>query len=90
MTSRPRLAYGQLEPTLPETEAPHELEVPLPGPRPEELIVHLERDQLVAETIRPVPPATLSRRVRVALWVLRVVVVVLAAMVLYTFVSQLS
>jgi hypothetical protein len=90
VSPRPAKLGETLEPTLPETEAPHELELPLPGPRPEELIVHLERDQLVAETFRPVPPARLSRRTRAALWALRVAAVVLAAMVLYTFFSQLS
>jgi hypothetical protein len=63
--------------------------IPLPGPHPDDLIMHLERDQLVAETFRPVPRAVLSRRMRIALWALRAFVVVVGLMVIYTFVSQL-
>jgi hypothetical protein len=63
--------------------------IPLPGPHPDDLIMHLERDQLVAETFRPVPRAALSRRTRIALWALRVFVVVVGLMVIYTFVAQL-
>jgi hypothetical protein len=55
----------------------------------DELIMHLERDQFVAETSRPVPPAPLSARVSAALWALRVFVVVVGAMVVYTFVEGL-
>jgi hypothetical protein len=54
----------------------------------DELIMHLERDQFVAETSRPVPAAPLSARVSAALWALRVFVVVVGAMVVYTFVAQ--
>ncbi len=56
----------------------------------DELIMHLERDQFVAETERPVPRAALGAGVTVGLWALRVFVLVLGAMVLYTFVDQLS
>jgi hypothetical protein len=56
----------------------------------DELIMHLERDQLVAETSRPVPRAALGRRAVAALWALRAVVVVLGAMVIYAFVDQLG
>jgi hypothetical protein len=55
----------------------------------DELIMHLERDQLVAETARPVPRAALGRRALAALWALRVFVVVVGAMVIYTFIDQL-
>ena len=51
---------------------------------------HLEADQLAAETSRPVPRAALSRRTIAALWALRMFVVVMSAMVIYTFVSQLG
>jgi hypothetical protein len=85
-----RLEASGREQSLPETAGPHELELPLPGPRPEDLVMHLERDQLVAETFRPVARAQLSRGVRAGLWALRIFTVLLAAMVLYTFVSQLS
>jgi hypothetical protein len=59
--------------------------------RPEdELVMHLERDQLVAATSRPVPPAVLSARVRAGLWALRIFVVLVSLMVIYTFVYQLQ
>jgi len=56
----------------------------------EELIAYLERDQLVADKSRPVPRAHLSRPASAALWALRVFVVVVAAMVIYTFFVQLA
>jgi hypothetical protein len=55
----------------------------------DELIMHLERDQFVAETSRPVPSAVLSTRVKTGLWALRVFVVFVSLMVIYTFVDQL-
>jgi hypothetical protein len=55
----------------------------------DELIMHLERDQFVAETSRPVPPATLGARATAGLWALRVFVVLVGLMVIYTFVVQL-
>ena len=55
----------------------------------EELIMHLERDQFVAETSRPVPRAPLSARARAGLWALRVFVVIVSLMVIYTFAEQL-
>jgi hypothetical protein len=54
-----------------------------------ELVVHLDRSQFVAETSRPVTRARLSHRVIVGLWVLRVVVCLLSAMVIYAFVAEL-
>jgi len=65
------------------------LPIPLPAPAPEELVMHLERDQLAAETLRPVPRAHLSRRTELALWSLRVFAVVLSAMVIYAFIAEL-
>lgn len=50
----------------------------------------LERDQLVADTSVPVLRAPLSRRVRAALWALRVFVLVVSFMVIYTFIYQLQ
>jgi hypothetical protein len=55
----------------------------------DELIMHLERDQFVAETSRPVPRARLSALARTGLWALRVFVVIVGLMVVYTFVDQL-
>jgi hypothetical protein len=49
----------------------------------------LERDQLVAETSRRVPQATLGTYAKAGLWALRVFVVLVSAMVLYTFIDQL-
>jgi hypothetical protein len=55
----------------------------------DELIMHLERDQFVAETSRPVPRSKLSRRATAALWALRGFVVIVSLMVIYTFFYQL-
>jgi hypothetical protein len=55
----------------------------------DELIMHLERDQFVAETSRPVPQAALRSRATAGLWALRVFVVLVSLMVIYTFVEQL-
>ena len=55
----------------------------------QELIMHLEPDQFVAETSRAVPRARLRRRSVFALWALRVFAVVVSAMVIYTFIQQL-
>lgn len=51
---------------------------------------YLEADQLAAETSRPVPRARLSRRARLALWALRVFVVIGGAMVIYVFIADLG
>jgi cytochrome b involved in lipid metabolism len=56
----------------------------------QQLISYLEHDQLVADRARPVARLPLSRRATVALWVLRVFVIVVSAMVLYAFVVQLG
>jgi hypothetical protein len=55
----------------------------------DELIMHLERDQFVAETSRPVPRAPLGARANAGLWALRVFVVIVSLMVIYTFAAQL-
>jgi len=55
----------------------------------DELIMNLERDQFVAETSRPVAQAALGTRTKAALWVLRVFVVLVSLMVIYTFFEQL-
>jgi hypothetical protein len=55
----------------------------------DELIMHLERDQFVAETSRPVPRAVLSARAIAGLWALRVFVVLVSLMVIYAFFDQL-
>lgn len=55
----------------------------------DELIMHLERDQFVAETSRPVSRVALSARATAGLWALRVFVVLVSLMVIYTFIDQL-
>jgi hypothetical protein len=76
-----------LEPKQP---PPLELLEVLHDPQPdEELIMHLEPDQLVAETFRRVPPAILGSTARFGLWALRVFVVVVSVMVVYTFIAEL-
>lgn len=55
----------------------------------QDLVDFLERDQLVHGLSQPVGRMPLSRRLRVALWLLRGFVVIVSAMVIYTFVAQL-
>ena len=55
----------------------------------DDLIMHLERDQFVAETSRPVPRAALGGRATAGLWALRIFVVLVSLMVIYTFIDQL-
>ncbi|MGH2834308.1 MAG: hypothetical protein ACRDK2_16180 [Solirubrobacteraceae bacterium] len=55
----------------------------------DELIMHLERDQFVAETSRPVPRAALSTRATTGLWALRIFVILVSLMVIYTFIEQM-
>jgi hypothetical protein len=56
----------------------------------EEMIMHLERDQLVVETFRPVSRAELGPYAGAALWALRIFSVVVSLMVIYAFVARLS
>ena len=56
----------------------------------EERYLELELDQLSAERRRPIPPAELGPVARAGLWGLRIFCLVLSAMVVYTFVSQLQ
>ena len=58
-------------------------------PYEDETIMHLERDQFVAETSQPVARAPLSPRSTAALWALRLFAVVVSLMVVYTFIQQL-
>jgi len=55
----------------------------------DQLILHLERDQFVAETSRPVPRAQLGARTTAALWAMRVFCVVVSLMVVYAFIATL-
>lgn len=56
----------------------------------EELVMFLERDQLLSDRSRPVARARLGPRARAGLWALRVFAVVLSAMVVYVFIAQLA
>jgi hypothetical protein len=56
----------------------------------ENLRAHLERGQFVTETSRPLARASLSARATLGLWALRILVVVVSAMVVYAFVTQLN
>ena len=56
----------------------------------EQLVMYLEPDQLVTDKSRPIPRAPLSKRAQTGLWALRVFVLVVSAMVIYTFFSQLG
>ncbi|HUY70888.1 MAG TPA: hypothetical protein VMV08_01500 [Gaiellaceae bacterium] len=55
----------------------------------QELVMFLEPDQLDADTSVPVPRAVLNRRVTSGLWALRVFVILVSIMVIYTFASKL-
>jgi hypothetical protein len=55
----------------------------------EEFVGYLERDQLEAEMDKHLPLAELGRFATAGLWTLRVFVLLLAFMVIYTFVAQL-
>jgi hypothetical protein len=56
----------------------------------EDLAMLLTRDQVAAGDQLPVPRAPLSPRASAALWALRIFVIILSAMVIYTFVSELG
>jgi hypothetical protein len=55
----------------------------------EEMVMSLERDQLAADRRRPLPPAQIGRRAEIALWSLRIFVLIVGLMVIYTFCAQL-
>jgi hypothetical protein len=54
-----------------------------------ELVSALEPDQLVAASSQPLPHYVLSRAANFGLWVLRAFVLVVTALVVYTFVLSL-
>jgi len=55
----------------------------------EEMVMFLERDQLVADRRQPLPPANIGSRAEAALWTLRIFVLIVGAMVIYTFCAKL-
>lgn len=62
-----------------------------PQPHPEaELIDGLEPDQLVASAAQKLPLMVIGRAGRIGLWVLRVFVLLISVLVVYTFVVSLS
>jgi hypothetical protein len=56
----------------------------------EELIEYLESDQLVEQRAQPVGRRPLTPRLAAALWSLRVFVITVGVMVIYTFFAQLN
>jgi hypothetical protein len=56
---------------------------------PEEFVGYLERDQLETETDKHLRRAPLSLRAQAGLWALRIFVLAVSVMVIYTFISQL-
>jgi hypothetical protein len=59
-------------------------------PTAEEPLAYLEPGQLAIDRSQPVPRAQLSTRTRAWLWALRIVVLLLALMVAYTFITQIT
>jgi hypothetical protein len=55
----------------------------------EELIQALEPDQLVSATSKPLPRYQLNQIANVALWLLRIFVLLMTALVVYAFVKAL-
>jgi hypothetical protein len=56
----------------------------------EEMVMFLERDQLVAGRRQPLPPAHIGRRAAAALWTLRIFVLIVGLMVIFTFCAQFN
>ncbi len=54
-----------------------------------ELIEGLEPDQVVSVASRRLPRYTMTRRVKIALWAMRIFSVLITAMVVFTFVVGL-
>ena len=59
------------------------------GHQESELIDSLEPDQLVMAVAKPLPRLRLSRPVRIALWAVRIFVLIITVLVVYTFVVKL-
>lgn len=74
--------------TRPQNEQSREARYTEP-PQEEKLIMFLEPDQLVADTSRPLPRANLPPPAITALWALRVFVIIVSLMVIYTFAQHL-
>jgi len=59
------------------------------GHHENQLIESLEPDQLVAAVAKPLPRLRLSCPVRIALWAVRGFVLMISALVVYTFIVKL-
>jgi hypothetical protein len=68
---------------------PHEINYQPEGHHESELIESLEPDQLVMAVAKPLPRLRLSRPLRIALWGVRVFVMIITVLVVYTFVVKL-
>jgi len=68
----------------------HEAEYRPEGYHESQLIESLEPDQLVAAVAKPLSRLRLSRPVRIALWAVRVFVLTISLLVIYTFIVQLT
>lgn len=68
---------------------PHEAEYRPDGHAESQLIESLEPDQLVAVVAKPLPRLQLSRPVRIMLWAVRLFVLLISLLVVYTFIVQL-
>jgi hypothetical protein len=55
----------------------------------EEMVMFLERDQLMSDRRRPLPPAEIGPRAHAALWTLRIFVLIIGLMVIFTFCAKL-
>jgi len=68
---------------------PHKTEYRPEGHYETQLIQSLEPDQLVAAVAKPLPRLQLSRSVVIALWAVRIFVLIISVLVVYTFIVQL-
>jgi hypothetical protein len=59
------------------------------GHHESELIESLEPDQLVMAVAKPLPRLRLSRPASIALWAVRIFVLIITVLVIYTFVVKL-
>ena len=59
------------------------------GHQESELIGSLEPDQLVRAVAKPLPRLRLSRPITIALWAVRIFVLIITVLVVYTFVVKL-
>ena len=68
---------------------PNETEYRPEGHYETQLIQSLEPDQLVAAVAKPIPRLQLRRSVVIALWAVRLFVLLISVLVVYTFIMKL-